>query len=267
MHGILSNRTADKPIQLGSDDKSKGDDSSLDAGHAHRMVGSGQPGSGAFIFEHPPVLPNRTASEHDSGDIGIDNAKSPRTTKRQRPCSSILPHTRTPPLSHNEDGKGSREDIDHSDPNESGDGDSWSKRRKFSAPLSGGTALNSPLQRSPPPISEGDEDDGTLSSSSNSSAASTARTNPASESAPPTKPQLCLQLIDANQDWEVRQIIGKEDINGEPHYLVDWQPTLLPRHSLGDAKELVDNFEARLKARRGVKNGRGRPDLKRGVRA
>jgi len=71
--------------------------------------------------------------------------------------------------------------------------------------------------------------------------------NPA---APPTELQLAVQAIDDNQDWEVRKIIGKEDVDGVRHYLVDWSPTLVPEHWLGHAKELVDGFEARLLAQR-----------------
>ena len=51
------------------------------------------------------------------------------------------------------------------------------------------------------------------------------------------------------------------------HYLVDWHPTLMPEPSLGNAKELVDKFEARLRAQRKVKNERGGLGLKRGGRA
>ncbi|KUJ06153.1 uncharacterized protein LY89DRAFT_436873 [Mollisia scopiformis] len=58
---------------------------------------------------------------------------------------------------------------------------------------------------------------------------STARTSPASACAP-TKSQLCQQIIDTDQDWEVRGIIGREDIDGVLHYMVDWHPTLLPEH-------------------------------------
>jgi hypothetical protein len=91
VHGILANGITDKPIELGSDNKPEDDDSNLDTGHARRIADSGQPGSDAFILEYPPVLSNRTANEHDDSDNGIDNTKSPRTAKRRRPCSSILP--------------------------------------------------------------------------------------------------------------------------------------------------------------------------------
>lgn len=258
---MLVNHTTDKPIRLCSDNQSRSDGSNFDVGQGCCMVDSGQPGSGAFISGHPPMLSNRTASEHEYGDVGIHNTKSPQTAKRLRPWSSIPPHTRTPPHPHNENV--SRVNIDRSD-SDPGDGDSWSKRRILAAQPDGRTASNSLLQRSTPPNSEEDEDNGTLGSSPDSSAASTARTTPASESAPPAKPQLCLELSDANQDWEVRQIIGREDVDGMLHYMVDWRPTLVPEHALGYANEMVDKFEARLRTLRRVKNGRVGPNLKRG---
>jgi len=85
------------------------------------------------------------------------------------------------------------------------------------------------------------------------------------KSALPTEPQLAARAIDDNRHWEVHEIIGKEDIGGVLHYLVNWSPTLEPEHSLGHAKELVDKFEARLRAKRGDKNKRGRLGLKRAV--
>jgi hypothetical protein len=45
--------------------------------------------------------------------------------------------------------------------------------------------------------------------------ASTAGTNPvASESGPLIKPVLAAQVVDDNQDWEIRDVIGKEVVNG-----------------------------------------------------
>jgi hypothetical protein len=44
---------------------------------------------------------------------------------------------------------------------------------------------------------------------------------------------------------------------------VDWLPTLVPENLLGHVKELVDEFKARLLARRRVKNGQKGPGLKR----
>ena len=274
-HRILANSIADESITLDSYNKLDNDDSDLHAKHASRSLSSGRQDNGAFNLENRPLLPNHTANEHDDCDIGIDNTKSLQPAKRQRsaspPCNSILRHASTLPPTHNKDGKDARENIDHSDPDESGDGGSWAKRRKVSAPLGGSIALrnsNGP-SRAPSPIAEDDEDDGddgTESISADSNLASTTRTTPAYEPTPPTEPQLCPQVIDADQDWEVRQIIGKEDIDGVLHYMVDWHPTLMPEHSLGHAKEMVDKFEARLRAQRKIKNVRGGLGLKRGGR-
>jgi hypothetical protein len=43
---------------------------------------------------------------------------------------------------------------------------------------------------------------------------------------------------------------------------VEWCPTLEPEHSLGHAKELVDEFEEQLRSRCRVKSGRGELGLK-----
>jgi hypothetical protein len=69
-------------------------------------------------------------------------------------------------------------------------------------------------------------------------------------------------VIDPSEDWEVCKIIGKEYVDGILHYLVEWCPTREPKHSLGHAKEQVDEFEARLQALRNDK-GRTGPDVKR----
>lgn len=83
----------------------------------------------------------------------------------------------------------------------------------------------------------------------------------------PTEPQTTAQVIDANQDWEIRKIIDKEDVDGVPHYLVVWSETLLPITSLGNAMELVNEFEARLRAQHRVKCRLGGPGSKRGKRS
>lgn len=56
VHGILANGITDEPVELGSDNTSKGDGSNLDTGHARRIVDSGQLGSDASILEYPPML-------------------------------------------------------------------------------------------------------------------------------------------------------------------------------------------------------------------
>lgn len=270
-HRILANGILDKPITLDSDDKQDDNDSNLPAEHASRTLNSGRLGNDAFNLENPPTLPDCKANEHGDGDIGIDNSKFPRTAERKSApprCDSILGHASTLPPTHNKVGKDARENIDHSDPDELGDGGSWSKRRKVSALLGGSIALhnsNGPSGCAPSLIAEDDGDDGTESISTDNNFASTTKTTPAFEDSPRIEPQLCSQVIEADKNWEVREIIGKEDVDGVLHYMVEWHPTLMPEQSLGKAKELVNKFEARLRAQRKVKNGRGRPGLKRGV--
>jgi len=55
--------------------------------------------------------------------------------------------------------------------------------------------------------------------------------------------------------------------NGEVHYLVDWRPTLVSEHVLGNVKELVDEFKARVRAQLKSKSRQGRPGLKQGKQA
>jgi hypothetical protein len=74
--------------------------------------------------------------------------------------------------------------------------------------------------------------------------ASPARTTPEiSVSATLRKPQPSPELDDTSQDWQVREVIGKEYVHGVLHYMVEWCPTLQPVHSLEHAKELVDEFD------------------------
>jgi len=82
--------------------------------------------------------------------------------------------------------------------------------------------------------------------------------------APPTGLQPATPAVDASQEWDIREIIGKEYVDGVLHYMVDWNPTLEPQDSLENAKELVDEFETRLRVLRGSRNGRGSQALKRG---
>ena len=72
-------------------------------------------------------------------------------------------------------------------------------------------------------------------------------TSTVSESAPLADPAVAVQVDDANRDWEVNDILDKMVVDGEVQYLVDWCPTLVPEHELGNAKELVDEFEARVR--------------------
>jgi hypothetical protein len=124
------------------------------------------------------------------------------------------------------------------------------------------SSYNRPLWHSSS-ISEDAKDDESESTAVDGNLANPARTTPdASESASLTELQLCLVVIDTNRDWEVRKIIGREDVDGVPHYMVEWSPTLEPEHLIGHVKELVLEFEARLQAQRSVKSKRGGLDLK-----
>jgi hypothetical protein len=124
---------------------------------------------------------------------------------------------------------------------------------------------NGRSQQYPSSISEDAKDVDSESTTIDSILASTTRTTPDEfESVSRTEHQLCPDVVDeANQDWEVRKIIGREHVEGVLHYLVEWCPTLEPEHSLGHAKELVDEFEARLQALRNNKEGRMGPAVKR----
>lgn len=61
-------------------------------------------------------------------------------------------------------------------------------------------------------------------------------------------PQQVAEVADGKQEWEICNIVGKEDVDGEPHYWVQWSATLVPKCELGNAKALVAKFEARLRA-------------------
>jgi hypothetical protein len=149
----------------------------------------------------------------------MDN-KVPTPTKRQRPAS-ILRHVSTSPLSHNEDWNSSWENIDNGDRIEPGDEDVYSKRRRH--PDGVKTALyrrNRRPRRFPSPIPEEDDGVGALSISADGRPASTTRTTPAFESAPPTEP-ISPTGARRRPELEARQVIGKEDVDGVLHCMVD----------------------------------------------
>lgn len=82
------------------------------------------------------------------------------------------------PLLHNNNGEGSKENIDYSNPNKIRDDDVRLKRRKVSALLGSNRALhnsNKLLRSALAPIAEDDGDNGTNSISIDSSLASIAK--------------------------------------------------------------------------------------------
>jgi len=60
------------------------------------------------------------------------------------------------------------------------------------------------------------------------------------------EPQPVDRVADAGQEWEIRGIIGRQKVNGVVQYWVEWEPTWMPESELMGARELVDEFEARL---------------------
>ncbi|PVH67793.1 hypothetical protein DL98DRAFT_264836 [Cadophora sp. DSE1049] len=255
--------TVNDPIILHCDDESE-EDNNLGPGHARCIGEGGQPGCDTFDMEHLPLHSTRTIYEHGDGGNSIDKARPHQTIKRQRsnspPSTSTSLDSITSLLPRNEDEEGSRELITNS--GKSRADDICSKRRKVSTSQGRWKVSRNNPSQSSPPVSDDDEDSegggGTFSISLDARLTSSSRSNTASGVTSPAELQVCPVVTDVDPDWDVREIIGKEDLDGVSYYLVDWHPTLLPAHTLGHAKELVDRFEARIRAQRGVNNKRGR---------
>ncbi|KAI9779694.1 MAG: hypothetical protein M1839_007192 [Geoglossum umbratile] len=54
--------------------------------------------------------------------------------------------------------------------------------------------------------------------------------------------------VGGNFEWGIHGIIGKEVIQGEVYYCVDWEPTMMPLDELRGAECLVREFEAKEQA-------------------
>jgi hypothetical protein len=67
-----------------------------------------------------------------------------------------------------------------------------------------------------------------------------------------------VEVANENQEWEICDIIGKEDVDGVPHYWVQWSATLVPKCEMGKARALIARFEAGLQAQHKQKGGKGR---------
>ena len=61
-------------------------------------------------------------------------------------------------------------------------------------------------------------------------------------------PQLVVEALDGKQEWEISDIISREVVDGEVHYLVEWSATLVPKSEMGKARALVVRFKAQLQA-------------------
>jgi hypothetical protein len=60
--------------------------------------------------------------------------------------------------------------------------------------------------------------------------------------------------------WEIRRITGVRKVDGVEEFRVTWAQTWMPASDLGGAKELVEEFRARLSVRHGKKNAQGESD-------
>ena len=69
---------------------------------------------------------------------------------------------------------------------------------------------------------------------------------------------LQVTVADSRQEREICDIVSKEDVDGVPHYWVQWSLTLVPKSEIWKARALVARSEAGQGKQRGVeKDGRG----------
>jgi hypothetical protein len=77
-------------------------------------------------------------------------------------------------------------------------------------------------------------------------------------------PEQAVEVANDKQEWEICDIIGKEDVDGVPYYWVQWSVTLVPKCEIGKARALIARFEAGLRAQYKQckqKGGKGRGRL------
>jgi hypothetical protein len=46
----------------------------------------------------------------------------------------------------------------------------------------------------------------------------------------PEMPEPAVEVANNKQEWEICDIIGKEDVDGVPHYWLQWSATLVPKY-------------------------------------
>jgi hypothetical protein len=51
--------------------------------------------------------------------------------------------------------------------------------------------------------------------------------------------------------WDIQRITGTRKVNGAEEFRVAWAQTWMPESELGGARELVEEFKARLSVQRG----------------
>jgi hypothetical protein len=53
-------------------------------------------------------------------------------------------------------------------------------------------------------------------------------------------------VADSKQEWEIYDIVGKEDVDGVLHYWVQWSIMLVPKSKMGKARALVARYKAQI---------------------
>jgi hypothetical protein len=61
--------------------------------------------------------------------------------------------------------------------------------------------------------------------------------------------------------WEIRRITSMRKVDSVQEFRVAWAQTWMPESELGGARELVDEFKARLSVRHGKKDGQAETDV------
>jgi hypothetical protein len=61
--------------------------------------------------------------------------------------------------------------------------------------------------------------------------------------------------------WDIRRITGMRKVDRVEEFRVAWALTWIPESDLGGARELVEEFRARLSVRHRNKNGQGKTDI------
>jgi hypothetical protein len=61
--------------------------------------------------------------------------------------------------------------------------------------------------------------------------------------------------------WDIRRITGMRKVDGVEEFRVAWAQTWMPESDLGGARELVEEFKARLSVRHRKKNGQAETDV------
>jgi hypothetical protein len=85
---------------------------------------------------------------------------------------------------------------------------------------------------------------------------------PAIDGQSATLARSALVMSESNDPEKPQQVVdGKEVLDGEVHYLVEWSATLVPKNELGKAKPLVEKFEARFRAQCRQRGGKRRGRL------